>query len=234
MKRNTAVVVSVLALSRIAAAQDVPRQEVYLGYDMLRNNSATNIPAFTANGAGGQYVLNINSWLGVLGDIYAAHNGNVFGSFTDPRTGITYPGGKLDNTAAFFQFGPRVTIRHWSRVNVFFEMLPGFANGHTSIPVQLPQPIEIPKQPITGACTTNPAACNVLSVLNLRAQTSQNAFAYLLGGGMDIKMGKRMSFRPIQADLQFTRWQNLRDLQNKSQYGFRYSTGFVFNFGSAQ
>lgn len=233
MKRKLTLVGSLLAFAWIAAAQDVPRQEVYLGYDMLRVNSATNVPAFTANGGGGQYVFNINSLIGIAGDIYGAHNGNIFGTLTDPKTGITYPGGKVDNSQYFYQFGPRVNLRKWSRSNIFFEMLLGFDSAHVSIPIGLPTPITIP-QCITQTNPQKQAACNVISFTHLRAQTSQTPFAYLLGGGWDLKINKRISFRPIQADLQYTRLQNLRDLQNKSQYGFRYSTGINFTFGSAQ
>ena len=60
------------------------------------------------------------------------------------------------------------------------------------------------------------------------------AFAYLLGGGLDIKLSKHMSFRPIGIDLQYTRLQNIRDLQDRSQYNLRYQTGFNFTFGGPQ
>jgi hypothetical protein len=234
MRKTIELLVSLLVVTSVMAAQETPRQEVYLGYDFLRANSATNVPAFSMNGGGGQYSLNVNSWLGFVADIYAVHNGNVFGGFTDPSTGIHYPGGKIDNTIAFYQFGPRVYVRHWSRMAPFFEMLLGAGSFHTSVPVKLSQPIEIPTPLSTNVCTTNPGVCNVLSVTNLRAQTSQTPFSYALGGGLDLKMSHRLSFRPIQADLQYTRLQNLRSLYDKSQYNFRYSTGFIFTFGSAQ
>ena len=239
--KYTRLVCSLFAFVCVAAAQETPRQEFSLQYDYLRANSATNIPSFAANGGGGQYGWNFNKWLSGVADIYAAHNGNVFGQFTDPFSGVTYPGGKIDNTTVFYQFGPRVYVRHWSRVTPFFEMFLGGANASVSIPVALQTPLVIPtplprvvkNQLVNPTCTTvvGSAACNILSVTNLRAQTSQNVFAYNLGGGLDIALSHHMRFRPIEADLQYTRFQNLRSLQDKSQYNFRYSTGLVFTFG---
>ena len=56
-----------------------------------------------------------------------------------------------------------------------------------------------------------------------------------LGGGLDIKLNRIMSVRPIGVDLQYSRLQQLRAPQeNKSQYNFRYSAGINFTFGGAQ
>src|SRR5438874_10415 len=99
MRKQTTLIATVLVFAGTAFAADPPKMETFLGYDFLRANSATNIPAFSANGAGGQFAYNFNSWLGAAADLYAVHNGNVFGSAT--VNGVTYPGGKLDNTSFF-------------------------------------------------------------------------------------------------------------------------------------
>ena len=239
MKRNITLVGTVLLFAWTAFAQNTPsRMETFLGYDFLRANSATNIPAFSANGAGGQFALNLKSWLGGVADIYGVHNGNVFGSFTNPITGLVTPGGKIDNTSVFYQFGPRVSIRHWGRVTPFFQILMGAQTIAASVPVALPAgstlTVAVPGGGlvVTGNGTGSVGGAQKVS---LRASTGQTSFAYLLGGGLDIKMSKHLSFRPIGADLQFTRLQQLREPQSdKSQYNFRYSTGFNFTFGGAQ
>ncbi len=234
MKKHITLIGTVLLLACTASAQDnFPKIETFLGYDMLRFNSATNIPGFTANGGGGQFVYNVNSWLGAAADVYAAHNGNIFGSVN--YLGTTYPGGKIDSTAAFYQFGPRVSIRKWHRFTPFFQILMGAESLAQSIPVTLPEGTTIITSVPGGVfvlcpgCSTNPK--NV----GLRLKTGQTQFTYLLGGGLDIKLNHYMSFRPIGADLQFSRLQQLREPQpNKSQYSFRYSTGINFTFGGAQ
>src|SRR5262249_50625618 len=63
----------------IGAAQDTPRAEVFLGYTYVRVNSATDVPAFSANGGSGQFVLNAGKWLGLVADLGAVHNGNIGG-----------------------------------------------------------------------------------------------------------------------------------------------------------
>ncbi len=231
MKRNIVLFGIVLLSAGAAVAQDaVPRVETFLGYDMLRANSARGIPAFTANGAGGQFVLNFNSWLGGVADIYAAHNGNVFGGFTDPTTGISYPGGKIDNTSVFYQFGPRVSIHKGHRLSPFFQMLLGAQTVAISVPVQLP-----PGTDFTIAVPGGSRTFTSTGTGPLRAGTGQTGFAYLLGGGLDIKINNHMTFRPIGADLQFTRLAQLTEPQTtRSQYNFRYSTGISFTFGGAQ
>ena len=233
MKRNITLVGTILVFAGAAAAQNnTPRIETFLGYDMLRYNSATNIPAFTANGAGGQFFVNFNSWIGVGADIYAAHNGNVFGGLT--LNGITYPGGKLDNTSVFSQFGPRISIRKWSRVTPFFQMLMGMDTIRASVPLGLPAGTTVVVPVPGGSLTVGPGSLTAKNVY-LRANTAQTAFAYLLGGGLDIKLNRIMSLRPIGLDLQYSRLQDLREPQpNRSQYNLRYSTGLNFTFGGAQ
>jgi hypothetical protein len=216
----------------MAAAQNAPRIEMFLGYDMLRYNSATNIPAFTANGGGGQFFVNLNSWIGVGADIYAAHNGNVFGGAT--INGINYPGGKLDNTSIFSQVGPRISVRKWSRFTPFFQMLFGIDTVRASVPLSLPPGTSV-VVPVPGGSLLAGSGSLTDKNVYLRANSAQTAFAYALGGGLDLKLNRIMSVRPIGVDLQYSRLQQLRAPQeNKSQYNFRYSTGLNFTFGGAQ
>jgi hypothetical protein len=231
VKRNITLFGIVLLAAWTAVAQDAtPRVETFFGYDMLRYNSARGIPAFTANGAGGQLAINFNSWLGGVADIYAAHNGNVFGSYTNPTTGTVYPGGKIDNTSVFYQFGPRISIRKWHRVTPFFQILLGAQTVAASVPVDLPAGTVVTIAVPGGSRTFTSTGRS-----GLRAGTGQTGFAYLIGGGLDIKINKLMTFRAIGADLQFTRLAQLTEPQTtRSQYNFRYSTGINFTFGGAQ
>ena len=56
--------------------------------------------------------------------------------------------------------------------------------------------------------------------------TSQTAFAMTAGGGLDISINKRVSFRPVALDYCLTR------LNNNNQNSLRYTTGFNFAFGA--
>ncbi len=59
---------------------------------------------------------------------------------------------------------------------------------------------------------------------------SSSGFAALFGGGMDFRLGKRVSFRVFEADYQWAR-QSFTGNQNLN--GGRLTSGLVFNFGGA-
>jgi opacity protein-like surface antigen len=195
---------SVLLFSFAALAEDeAPRMETFLGYTFTRANSATNIPAFSANGGSGQFVFNFNKWLGAVADMGAVHNGNI------QRI-------SLDSTVANFLLGPRVALRK-SRVTPYFQTLFGGVYATTSTAVS-----EL------GFTDSLPVG------FNLRATRSQTAFAMTAGGGLDIKLSKHVSFRPVQIEYFLTRLHDYRSATDNNQNNIRYSAGFNFNFGEAQ
>lgn len=53
----------------------------------------------------------------------------------------------------------------------------------------------------------------------------------LLGGGLDIKINKHMTFRPIGADYFMTRLPSLLTGNHHDASNFRYSVGVNFLFG---
>ncbi len=208
--KNSSVLIAITVLCAMGAdAQEMPKFETFLGYTYVRANSSTNVPAFSANGAGGQFVYYVNKWLGAVADVGAVHNANIGGA-------------PIDNTTTNFLFGPRVSLRH-SRLRPYFQVLWGGAyltasTPVTTIPAVTPvfvgEPI-VPGEPISA-----------------RLVTSQTAFAMTAGGGLDIKLNKHVSFRPIGLDYYLTRFQNLRTLGDNNQNNLRYTAGFNFMFGA--
>lgn len=57
-----------------------------------------------------------------------------------------------------------------------------------------------------------------------------NAFAMAAGGGLDVKVSKHISFRPVQAEYFMTKFP---DGINNRQNNFRFSTGVVLRFSRA-
>jgi opacity protein-like surface antigen len=217
MRTHFALVGIGLIFAVVAVAQDIPKVETFVGFTYNRVNSATNVPAFSANGGGGQFVVNFGKWVGAVADIGATHNGNVGGYH-------------LDSTLTSFMFGPRIPFRFWERVTPYAQMLFGGVYASTSTRVDIPwEQIDRPSNPIAIppvlAPRTGPAVA-------LRASAQQTAFAMALGGGLDIKITKYMSFRPIGLDWQMTRLQNLRSLEDNNQHHIRYTTGLNFTFGA--
>jgi hypothetical protein len=53
----------------------------------------------------------------------------------------------------------------------------------------------------------------------------------IAGGGVEIKLGKRVWFRPFEADYFLTRLQNHVTGLDHNQNNFRATAGFNFTFG---
>ena len=198
----TIAVAGVLAVSAAFAQQDGQKVGVFLGYDYVRFNSATNVPAFSANGGNGEFIFRFNNTIGAVADLGAVHNNNMNGIHAD-------------TTFANFLFGPRLTLGHRSRFRPYFQVLWGGVYGTSSVQI-LANPVDplIPGQPITA-----------------RLGASQTAFAMTAGGGLDIRISKHVSFRPIGVDYYLTRLQNLRTQGDNNQNNIRYTAGFNFWLG---
>jgi opacity protein-like surface antigen len=117
-------------------------------------------------------------------------------------------GVNLDSTIANFLAGPRVSFRT-HHLHPYVQVLWGGAYATTS---------------------TNVLA--VLPALNPQLGTSQTAFAMTAGGGLDIRITKHVSFRPVALDYYLTRFQNLRTQNDNNQNSLRYTSGFNFTFGA--
>jgi hypothetical protein len=61
------------------------------------------------------------------------------------------------------------------------------------------------------------------------ANGSQNAFAMAIGGGVDYRIGRRLSLRPLQVDYLLTRFKEGTP-NNQTQNNLRASTGIVIHF----
>jgi len=217
MKRSIACLGAVSLFAAVAAAQDVPKAEVFTGFTYTRVNSASNVPAFSANGGGGQLVVNFGKWFGAVADVGSVHNGNIGGYH-------------LDTTLTNFMFGPRIPIRISNRITPYFQALWGGVYGSTSYPVTLPAGTVILPPQVTPVSSTT--ATNVGNAVSVRAVSAETAFAQAYGGGLDIKVSKAVSFRPIGLDYYMMRLQNLRTANDNNQHCLRYTTGFNFTFGA--
>ena len=62
----------------------------------------------------------------------------------------------------------------------------------------------------------------------VRSTGTENNFAMTAGGGVDFKVSKHVSVRPVQAEYFMTK---IPDGLNNRQNNFRFSAGVVFRFG---
>ena len=121
-------------------------------------------------------------------------------------------GYSIDNTIFSYLFGPRISVRNHSRATPYFNVLFGGIHASASTAIQ----------PCTGTSCGTPT----------RVGGSSDAFAMAAGGGLDIKINKHVSFRPIGLDYFLTRLHNPVDTQDHNQNNLRYSAGLNFTFGS--
>jgi hypothetical protein len=98
----------VLSFSASAMAQDTPLIEAFGGYQYMRAGKGSNI---NLQGWNGSVAVNLNDWLGVVGDVSGVY--------------ATKPG--ISGTLALhtFTFGPQVTYRKEKRTAPFMHFLLG-------------------------------------------------------------------------------------------------------------
>jgi hypothetical protein len=216
MKKSFVVIAAVLLFAFVAAAQDSPKFETFLGYTYVRANSASNVPAFSSNGGSAQFAYNFGKYFGAVADLGAVHNGKI-GGYT------------VDNTMTNFLFGPRLSMGY-SRIRPYFQVLFGGVYYAASTQVSATLPVG-PSNPIylPGAPSFTPIPGQPITA---RIGAQQTAFAMTAGGGLDIKISKHMSFRPIGLEYFMTRLQNLRTQNDNNQNNLRYTAGVNFTFGA--
>ena len=195
-----------------AFAQDGPKADLFFGYSFLRYNSAQTIPAFTANGGVGTFAWNFNNNLGVEAELGGYHNGNV----------NNY---QFDTTSFSYLFGPRFSYGRTHKIDPYIHVLFGGQNASTSIAAN-------------SILVVNPHTTSTLS--NGRYETATNSFAMAVGGGLDIKLSKGITPRPLQIDYYLTRFEapdftvppGSSVPSARNQNNLRYAAGVVFNFGA--
>jgi hypothetical protein len=194
--------------------QDVEaKTDVYLGYAFTRFNAATFVPAFSANGGIGQLQYHVTPMLGIIADLGGTHNGNISGF-------------QIDQTAFTYMFGPRVNMHPKGKVKPYFQAAFGGTRNSRSFPLSRGTPAEV-----VSFCAS------VSGCSGGRFSSTQNAFSMLVGGGLDVRVKPRITFRPIELDYYLTRFQpiNAQGIfpqlnSNRNQNNLRYSTGFKFSF----
>jgi opacity protein-like surface antigen len=173
------------ALAQSANTDEYPKVEVFIGYSALgeANSRGISFGSGAAIGAGAIYatptgfefsvIRNFSNHFGLKAD-FSAHFRNAPGhspitSCTPACTTVTQEH-ELKTRVYNYLGGPEFKARNHTRFTPFVHALAGVA--HTSATLR----------------TTGPP-------LNFLLKTSDNSFAMALGGGLDIRATKRVSFR---------------------------------------
>ena len=171
------------AFAQTSTTAEYPKFEVFAGYSALGESDSRGI-VFGPNAAlGDNYTAlagfqtsligNFSKHIGIRGD-FSAHFGNVSGSgpitACNPTCITVTQDNQLKTRVYNFLAGPEFKARNSTRFTPFAYALLGGA--HTSATFTTPGP-----------------------TVNLFLKKSDNSFAMALGGGLDIRASKRVSFR---------------------------------------
>ena len=212
MRKMIAVVAALPLFALVAGATDWPMAEAFAGYNFVRfNPNSGYIPSFNANGGNGQFVYNLNKWIGGVFDMGAVTKG-------------TLNGFNVDSTVINFVAGPRFTYFNHSRFRPFAQVLFGGAYSTASAQINLAGGVG-PTLPPGFVLPPNVP-------ISARINASNTGFAMMAGGGLDIKISKHMAFRPIGADYYLTRLPSLLTGDTSNRNNFRYSAGVNFLLGA--
>lgn len=124
-------------------------------------------------------------------------------------------GNQITGAQYNFLAGPRLTFRNNSPVAPFADVAFGFDR-------------------VSFSCHSGAFTC-----INLTGNStvSKNAFALTAGGGVDIKMNKKVAIRAIQADYFYSRFGNDCPFAvcatSNSQNGLRLQSGIVIGWGGS-
>jgi hypothetical protein len=211
MKLRIAILTGItLLMGETVFAQESVKWEESLDYSFARGNPANVGKPFSLNGGGGALVYNFNEFIGVKLDVqgYGSTTRTMNNFVVVNPNGVTaiVNSGAVQNNLFTYMAGPQLRIPTHT-FKPFVELLFGGALTHFHGNL------------VTGASTTN-------------VNTSNNAFAMAVGGGIDIRINKTISIRPFQMDYLVSRFgSSLFPGGNHNQNNFRYLAGVNLTFG---
>ena len=216
MKLRSSIVLGMVLLFGTAAfAQDYARVEIPVGYSYMRFNPQNSniVSSFSLNGGGGGAEVYFNHFLGIEADFHGY--GSLNKTFAFPAIANSpCPAGctvKASGDLFTYDVGPIFKYRgeHWAP---FVETLFGGSHSNTY-------------QNLFKACQPLPG-----SPCQTTANPSNNAWDFIVGGGLDIPITKLIAIRPAQVDYVLTRFGNGFTKGNNNQSNLRYNAGIVFRF----
>src|ERR1700688_908889 len=115
MRRAVCLLGLVFLVSFSAAAQDVPKVDLFAGYSYIHTGPGIALPSFNANGGIGSVAFNFTNWGGLVVEAGGIHASTING--TD-----------VDATALTYLAGPKITLFHRSKLSPFAQALFGFTH----------------------------------------------------------------------------------------------------------
>jgi len=212
----TITILSVFAAMTVAAQSDRNKVEFYGGYSFLRTDTGLDEDFedaeidsnFNSHGFNASLTGNVHRYVGIKGDFSTHSKSRSFSDGTDSGS-VKF---RTNQFLGGLQFKDNKT--DGKRVKPFAHILAGIANQKISGSGSFYEPPE-------GGTTT------------VDFSGSTNNFAMVFGGGIDVKVSKRVDIRLIQIDYNpiFFRDQAFDDfsLSGRTQNNFRIGVGIVIH-----
>jgi outer membrane protein OmpA-like peptidoglycan-associated protein len=202
----------ILMLGSAAFAQDAPKIEIPIDYSYMHFNPQNNniVSAFSLNGGGGGLTYYFTRSIGIEAEFqgYASQTK----SFTFPVSSTLCPTGCVINAQGnmfTYNVGPVFKYRA-KHFEPFVEAL--FGGAHSNVYAN-----------VFSSCTS----CT-------GGSPSNNAFDFIVGGGIDIPVTRSIAIRAGQFDYVLTRFGNNFTNGNNNQSNFRFQAGIVIRAGYAK
>ena len=214
MKIRLAILAAgILLLGSASFAQDNPKIEALVDYSYIHANPQNNsiIKPFSLNGGGGGGAFYFSKYIGIEAEFEGY--GSLTHTIIVPTGSTVCPAGctvKAQGNLFTYNVGPIVKFRT-KHVEPFVETM--FGGAHSNF---------------YGNLFTS--CGGVAGCLTASKSPSNNAFDFIIGGGLDIPITKSIAFRPAQLDYILTRFGNAFTGGNNNQSNFRYQAGVTFRF----
>ncbi len=221
MRIQAALIVGALLLCGLPAfaQDDHSKVDLFLGYSYLRFSPAlSGNPSYNFNGGGGAVTYNFNHWFGLEAEFTQVGAGNLT---VNSSTGLN----SLTTSGNFFTylFGPEFKYHNSSRITPFGHLL--FGGVHSNV-------------------YGNIQSAGTISTGSLVTDTTKEAFALAVGGGLDYRASKHIALRLGQFDYLMTRFSgrevttagngSIGTLDISNQSNFRYMGGIIFLLGGSK
>jgi hypothetical protein len=210
MKIKYAIVLGIMILVGTSTfAQESQRGEVALDFSYIhfvpQNNNTIN--SVNLWGGGGSAVYYFFGGLGIKGE-FEGYGAATRGFAFAPGSAICPAGcaGRASGDLFTYNVGPTLKLQR-GHIQPFVEAL--FGGAHSNF---------------YGSLFHNCVGCVVSK------SPSNNAFDFIIGGGIDIKISQHFEVRPAEVDYLLTRFGNNFTAGNNNQSNFRYQAGVVFRF----
>jgi len=199
-----------LLFGTAAFGQDYTKWEIPMNYSYMRFNPQNSnvVSGFSLNGGGGGFAAYFNHFLGIEGEFegYGTAGNRTFVFPATPNSACPV-GCTVVASGNMFTYNVGPILKYKAQhFEPFVETM--FGGSHSNVYANLLKACQ-------SACTTTGAPSN-------------NAFDFIIGGGLDIPVSHYVDIRVAQVDYVLTRFGNNFTAGNNNQSNFRYQAGIVF------